>query len=139
MRRGRASPLGAGRAGVLKSRSQRSKPTALTVPRGRITRRQLPALRPSSSEARCVNVNAPIEAAGGPSASRSATRWATTSVLPEAAAAMICTCEPRWRTASVAAPSSSGAAGRPGLDVTGASVGPRGLRPWAHRLLASRY
>lgn len=36
------------------------------------------------------------------------TRWETTSVLPAPAAAMIWMCEPRWATASAAAPSSTG-------------------------------
>ena len=43
----------------------------------------------SSSAARSVNVNATIDSAGRPSASRSATRCETTSVLPDPAAAMI--------------------------------------------------
>ena len=43
----------------------------------------------SSSAARSVNVNATIDSAGNPSASRSATRCDTTSVFPDPAAAMI--------------------------------------------------
>ena len=43
----------------------------------------------SSSAARSVKVNATIDSAGSPSASRSATRCETTSVLPDPAEAMI--------------------------------------------------
>src|SRR6266498_356555 len=46
----------------------------------------------SSSAARPVNVKATSDSGGKPSASRSATRWDTTSVLPDPAEAMIWVC-----------------------------------------------
>ena len=49
----------------------------------------------SSAAARSVNVKATMPIGATPSASRSATRWDTTSVLPEPAAAMICRWLPR--------------------------------------------
>ena len=61
-----------------------------------------------------------------PSASRSATRWETTSVFPEPADAMICRWPPRWRTASRAALVSSGVGRELAAASTANTVGPLG-------------
>ena len=62
----------------------------------------------SSAAAFSVKVKATIDSGASPSAKSEATRWDTTSVLPDPAAAMIWTCPPRWATAAAASPSSTG-------------------------------
>ena len=69
----------------------------------------------SSAAALSVKVNATIDRGSSPPAMRSATRWETTSVLPEPAAAMIWMWPPRCATARAASPSRVGMLGSMGL------------------------
>ncbi len=71
----------------------------------------------SSAAAFSVKVNATIDSAGSPSSRSDATRWETTSVLPEPAAAMICTCPPRCATAAAASPSRTGILSEASVDI----------------------